>query len=43
MIQLVREFSEDTSGCGGHRLVFDDGLIDCLDVRGVVGGEDGDV
>ena len=37
------EFPEDASGCGGRRLVFDDGLIDGLDVGGIVGGEDGEV
>ena len=43
MVQLVRELPEDASGCGGHGLVLDDGLVDHLDMRGVVGGEDGDV
>ena len=43
MVQLVREFPEDAAGCGGRGLVFDDRLVDGLDVGGIVGGEDGDV
>ena len=43
MVQLIREPSEDAAGCRGRRLVFDDRLVDGLDMRGIVGGEDGDV
>ena len=43
MVQLIRELSEDAAGCGGRGLVFDDRVVDCLDVGGIVGGEDGDV
>ena len=37
------EFSEDAAGCGGRGLVFDDCLVDCLNVGRIVRGEDGDV
>ena len=43
MVQLIRELSEDAAGCRGCGLVFDDHLVDGLDVGGIVGGEDGDV
>ena len=43
MVQLIRELLEDAAGCRGRGLVFDDRLVDGLDVGGIVGGEDGDV
>jgi hypothetical protein len=43
VVQLVCEFLKDVLGCGGRGLVLDNGLVDCLDMRGVIGGEDGDV
>ena len=43
MVQLTCEFSEDAAGCRGCGLVFNDCLVDGLDVRGIVGGEDGEV
>ena len=43
MVQLVRELSEDAASCRCRGLVFDDCLVDGLDVGGIVGGEDGDV
>ena len=43
MVQLVCEFLKDVLGCRGRGLVLDNGLVDCLDIRGVIGGEDGDV
>ena len=43
MVQLIRELSEDAAGCRGRGLVFNDRLVDGLDVRGIVGGKDGEV
>ena len=43
MVQLVCEFLEDAASCGGRGLVFDDHLVNCLNMGRIVGGEDGDV
>ena len=43
MVQLTRELSEDAAGCRCRGLIFDDRLVDGLDVGGIVRGEDGDV